>query len=303
MVLVDFGVEITVEVALRTENVIVFVGANPYPPQNCVTVCPGHYLLTMSITPRPPEAWAKLGDRSDIGPLAMGELMLIPPDHAQRCGFKPQAGWRRDIFCLFPQHAFETFMGAPIEWTEAALYASVDVRDANIHTSIRRLAHEAFSPGMATSVLTSAIAMTVAVDLRRYFANRSSAETPGGHTLSAWQLKQIRDFIYAHSDQDLRLSDFANICGLSVRHLTRAFKRSTGLTLAKHVTEIRLAIAKQLLRNTKLPAKVIASRVGFSNVSSFASAFRKLAGTTPGIFRDSEKLPWHAGDIPDPARH
>lgn len=297
MALVDFDVEITVEVALQTESVTVFLGANPYPPhddphRDCTTVCPGHYLLTMSITPRPPKAWAKLEDRTDPCPMAMGELMLIPPGYAQRCGFEPQTGWRRDIYCLFPQRGFEALMGCPIDWTEAAFNASVDVRDANIHAAIRRLAHEAVSPGMAASVLANSLATTLAVDLRRYFDHRGKAEPPGTHMLSAWQLKQIRDFVYAHSEQDLRLSDFANICGISVRHLTRAFKRSTGLTLANHVTEIRLDIAKQLLRNTKLPAKVIASKIGFSSVSSFASAFRKLTGVTPRMFRGNDSLPW-----------
>lgn len=297
MTLVDCGNEILVEVSLQTENVTFFVGVNHSPPPNFTCTCSGHYLLTMSVTPRPQEARARLGDGEVLPETAMGELMLIPPGYAQHGRFKPQFGWRRDLYCLFPQRHFETWTGRPIEWTRAALCAAVDVRDANIHNAMRRLAQEAFSQGMASSVLIDSIATTVAVDLCRYFDNRSKAE-PSGPLLTPRQLKLIRDFIYAYSEQDLRLSDFADICGLSVRHLTRAFKRTTGLTVASHVTEIRLEIAKQLLRDTNLPAKVIAARIGFSNVSSFASAFRKLTGVTPRTFRGHE-MTW-CGDETKP---
>lgn len=293
MAMVNFDVDIRVEVTLHSEDVTVFVGTSQDPPPDCTTTCPGHYLLTMAITPRPQAAWAMLTGGAEVRPKAMGELMLIPPGYAQRCGFRPQTGRRRHIFCLFPQKRFEQSMGGTIEWSAPELSATVDVRDVNIHTAARRLAQEASAPGMASSVLTDSIASTVAVDVCRYFKNETRREPMSGPQLSSSQLTLIRDFAHAHSHQELTLRDFAEICDLSVRHLTRAFRRSTGITLATHIAEIRLAIAKQLLRTTKLPPKVIAARVGFSSVSSFASAFRKTAGVTPRTFRGNDELPWH----------
>jgi AraC family transcriptional regulator len=285
MVLVDFGVEIKVEASLQTQNVQVIVGACAYPAQPYTTICPGHYLLTMSITPRPPDAWAKLDDAADLCPTPMGNIMLIPVDRVQHGGFQPVSGMRRDVWCLFPKPQFETLAGFQIEWTRAALYAAIDVREPNISAAMRRLAHEAVAPGMAASVLADSIVTTLAIDLRRYFGHAEPDKVAGKYTLAASHLRRIGDYIHAHSQQELRLRDFAEICGMSVRHLTRAFKQTTGCTLANHVSEIRLDIAKELLRNSRLPAKVIAARIGFSNVSSFASAFRRLTGVTPGMFR------------------
>ncbi len=150
MSLVNFDVEIQIESALRSDNVTVFVGATDSPPASCTSQCPDHYMLTMAITPRPPRAWATLGDGLDREPLAaMGELMLIPPGYAQRGGFEPQRGLRRDIFCLFPQNRFEDLMGGPIEWTHASLKATSDIHDPNLQAATRRLAQEAMTPGMA----------------------------------------------------------------------------------------------------------------------------------------------------------
>jgi AraC family transcriptional regulator len=292
MAMVRFDVDIRVEVKLHSEEVTVFVGTSLDPPPNCTTTCPGHYLLTMAITPRPQAAWAKLTGGAEVRPKAMGGLMLIPPGYAQRCGFRPQTGRRRHIFCLFPQKRFEKLMGGAIDWSEPELCATVDVRDVNISTAARRLAQEALVPGMASSVLTDSIASTVAVDVYRYFKSGVKREPITGPQLSSSQLTLIRDFAYAHSHQDLKLRDFAQICDLSVRQLTRAFRRTTGVTVATHISEIRLAIAKQLLRTTKIPPKVIAARVGFSSVSSFASAFRRAAGVTPRTFRANDELPW-----------
>ena len=58
--------------------------------------------------------------------------------------------------------------------------------------------------------------------------------------------------------------------------------------LAQNCDEVRMGIAKDLLVNTRLPQKVIASNVGFTTVSSFSSAFRRLTGVTPGAYRGGQ---------------
>ncbi|HUA88225.1 MAG TPA: AraC family transcriptional regulator [Steroidobacteraceae bacterium] len=286
MSLVNFDVPIRIESALRSDNVMVFVGATDTPPAHCTSQCPDHYMLTMAITPRPPRAWATLEEVAEAT-APMGDLMLIPPGFAQRGGFEPQSGLRRDIFCLFPKQRFEDLMGGPIAWTRKSLGATSDIHDTNLQAATRRLAQEAMTPGMAASVLSDSLAATVAVDVRRYFGI-GRGDACGRYQLSAKQLTLIRDYIHANAHQELRLNQVAQLCGLSVRHLTRAFRSTTGTTLAGHVSEVRMSIAKDLLLNTRLPQKAIAANVGFANVSSFSSAFRKLTGITPDAYRRCE---------------
>jgi len=296
MALVQFTVEIKTDAVLQTDNATVLVGTSSNPPSNCAVSCPGHYMLTASITPRPLQAMAALDDHNENLRNTMGELMLVPPGYVQHGWFQPQPGARKDIFCLFPQAQFEHLMGGTIEWTNAAMFASSDIHDSNIHMAARRLAHEAMTPGMATSILTDSLATTIAVDVRRYFSERKKV-AGAAYTLSALQLRSIRDLVYANSQQDLRLNHFAEACGMSVRHLTRAFKLTTGMTLARHVADVRLEMAKHMLRDTRLPTKAIAAKVGFATVSSFTNAFRRMTGVTPGLFRAQDQLVWPEDDL------
>jgi AraC family transcriptional regulator len=285
MTFVDCQFEIRPEVSLRSENVLVFVGITPDAPNPNTVTCPGHYLMTMSITPRVQGGRSRLWDGGELSANVMGDLMLIPPGYSLHSVFQDQAEERKDAFCLFPQDKFEDLMGGPIKWTEKTLYASTDVRDINIDFAMRRLMREAYEPGMASSVFMDSIATTLAVDIRRYFSRNEKPVERDRYRLSERQLKAIRDFVIANSAQDLRLSELAKVCGLSVRHMMRAFRNTTGTTVARHVADVRVELAKQMLRDKDTPTKVIASRVGFANVSSFSSAFHRLTGVSPGSYR------------------
>jgi AraC family transcriptional regulator len=288
MAFVDCQFEIRPEISLRSENVLVFVGVTPAAPSPNTVTCPGHYMMTMSITPRAPGARSKLGEDEAISANVMGDLILIPPGYSLHSVFQAQPGERKDVFCLFPHNQFEALMGGPIQWTERALHASTDLRDVNIDFAIRRLMREVYAPGMASTVFMDSIATTLAIDIRRYFGRNETLSEKGRYRLSERQMKAIREFVLANSDQSLRLSELAKVCGLSVRHMMRAFKSTTGTTVARHVADVRVELAKQMLRDKETPTKVIASKVGFANVSSFSSAFHRLTGFSPGLYRKGE---------------
>jgi AraC family transcriptional regulator len=283
MSLFEYSVSIGVDDLSRSQEVTAFIGTTPYSTSEYSLRCTDHYLLTLPITRRPPSAWATFSEAQHQA--AMGEVMLVPPGLVQRGSFRPQTGSRKDVFCLFPQARFEQLMGGPINWTDTRLRETMNVRDANIRAAARRLSQEVISPGFASSVVRDSLAAVLAIDIQRCFGGRSLDEPANGYVLTQRQLDQIDEYIHAHTDREFHLNDFAELCGMSVRHLSRVFKNSTGITLAHHVAELRVAIAQALLSETNIPIKVVAGKVGFSNVSSFTTAFRKLAGTTPREFR------------------
>jgi AraC family transcriptional regulator len=73
--------------------------------------------------------------------------------------------------------------------------------------------------------------------------------------------------------------------GMSYFHFSRVFKQSMGMSPTNYIAERRIERAKELLNETELPISEIALRTGFSSQSHFHTAFRKLAGTTPRVFR------------------
>ncbi|MGH6782133.1 MAG: helix-turn-helix domain-containing protein, partial [Sphingomonadaceae bacterium] len=70
-----------------------------------------------------------------------------------------------------------------------------------------------------------------------------------------------------------------------VRTLTRNFKATTGRTISKLAEDIRVRRAKAMLEDRSLPLKVVAHRTGFASASSFAVAFLRGTGQTPGSYR------------------
>ena len=91
MTFVDCQFEIRPEVSLRSENVLVFVGITPDAPNPNTVTCPGHYLMTMSITPRVQGGRSRLWDGGELSANVMGDLMLIPPGYSLHSVFQDQA--------------------------------------------------------------------------------------------------------------------------------------------------------------------------------------------------------------------
>ena len=72
---------------------------------------------------------------------------------------------------------------------------------------------------------------------------------------------------------------------MSVRHLTRAFKAETGMTIATFVEHAMVDRARILLSNSDHSIGEIATRLGFSTHSNFTYAFRRATGLLPAEFR------------------
>lgn len=164
-----------------------------------------------------------------------------------------------------------------------------DIRDANIWSTMRRLASEAINPGFGADVLVDALTASLKIDITRYFHSVTLRSQQHGGTLAPWQIERIKDFVHSAEGQSVRIADLAEIAEVSAGHLTRTFKRATGKTVHEFVEEVRLERAKTLLEVGAAPLKQIAATLGFSSPSSFSLAFRRSTGVTPGQYRRGRK--------------
>lgn len=71
----------------------------------------------------------------------------------------------------------------------------------------------------------------------------------------------------------------------SVSHLTRLFKKETGITPYEYLLRQRMEVAKALLTGTRLPVKEIAARLGFGDQYYFCNAFKKAFNAAPTRYR------------------
>jgi AraC family transcriptional regulator len=133
-------------------------------------------------------------------------------------------------------------------------------------------------------VLVELIAGQLAIELGRYCAEITDTVTTGG--LAPWRLRLIDERL-SEIGQSPTLTELAGLCKMSVRQMTRGFRKSRGCSIGEHVARARLKSAQQMLA-TNQSVKAIAYSLGFASPSSFSYAFRRAVGETPREFRQRE---------------
>jgi AraC family transcriptional regulator len=103
--------------------------------------------------------------------------------------------------------------------------------------------------------------------------------------LTRRQVRQVVDYMNANLQNDIALTDLANLLALSRFHFVRTFKQSTGLPPHQYLLARRVERAKELLAERDLSIAEISRRTGFNGATQLTRAFRKLVGTTPTGFR------------------
>lgn len=81
------------------------------------------------------------------------------------------------------------------------------------------------------------------------------------------------------------ISDVARACDLSVSHFVRAFTNTVGCTPYAWFLSEKIAKAKQLLAEHKMPIAQIALACGFVDQSHFTNSFVRRVGITPYRWR------------------
>jgi len=95
----------------------------------------------------------------------------------------------------------------------------------------------------------------------------------------------INHNLFDEAEKRVALRTVAQEIGMSYFHFSRAFKQSMGMTASNYIAKRRIERAKKMLEETELPISEIALRSGFSSQSHFTTAFRRVAGATPKVFR------------------
>ena len=98
-------------------------------------------------------------------------------------------------------------------------------------------------------------------------------------------LARLEDYIRDHLDQDLSLTDLADVAELSPSHFLRSFKKATGQTPHRYLMERRLQQAQNSLAESDLPIAEIAYACGFASQSHMTDVFKATLNISPARYR------------------
>lgn len=96
--------------------------------------------------------------------------------------------------------------------------------------------------------------------------------------------------IYAEKNlKGATLEGFARFAGYNPDYVTRVLKRETGKTFKDNVSDMRMALAKSLLKNTDMSVESVAAESGYQNASGLYKQFIATFGMTPTQYRKSQR--------------
>lgn len=95
---------------------------------------------------------------------------------------------------------------------------------------------------------------------------------------------------------DRRISELAEMLGISDRHLRRVFFAEYGVSPVQFLQTQRLLLAKNLLTDTDLAVTDVAMTAGFGSIRRFNDLFKKQYRLAPGRFRNKEQVVCRDGD-------
>ena len=110
-----------------------------------------------------------------------------------------------------------------------------------------------------------------------------------GHSMRAFSVPIRKTILLIKSDLtgNLSLGHLAAQAGVSGSYLSDLFKRETGKTITRFITECRISKAKQLLEDTRLQVQTVALHCGMVDRHYFSRVFKKETGMTPNQYRQS----------------
>lgn len=159
--------------------------------------------------------------------------------------------------------------------------------DSDLEFLVHKLWREYQVDDVGSGIYAETLGAQLAIHLLRSYSTLAGVASADLATskLQPAQLRAAMEYIEENLSVDLAISDVANAVLLSSSHFAHAFRNSAGVPPHQYVVQRRIARAKALLRDTKLPISSVAARAGFSTHAHFCVIFQRLTGLTPRAFR------------------
>lgn len=140
--------------------------------------------------------------------------------------------------------------------------------------------------GRLTSPATSAaVARQLVVYLRRAGTDPQLSPWLEGRNHIHPAIHRVQDAITADPTRDWSLDTLAPIAFASPRHLSRLFNDHTGMSIPDYLNKLRVALAQQLLSETRLDIERVAEKAGFNSSRQLRRAWSRVSESPPSAVR------------------
>ena len=150
--------------------------------------------------------------------------------------------------------------------------------------TIQRLEEALHSKEFGAARLADTLCQQLLIDVNRdILASRTAAEAPDSYRVDP-KMEEILQYIVHHLNEELSVDSLAKRFYLSRYYLMHRFKAVTGFTVHQYISQKRLLMAGELIRQG-VPVMKAAEQAGFAEYSTFLRAFQNTFHMSPREFR------------------
>ncbi len=99
-------------------------------------------------------------------------------------------------------------------------------------------------------------------------------------------IRAMLEYVATYYNQKISLASAAAYLHFNPSYLSKLFCLEVGESFTKHLMKVRIAKAKEILKNPSLRIYEVGDRVGYSDIKYFTKIFKELEGLTPGEYRE-----------------
>jgi AraC family transcriptional regulator len=209
------------------------------------------------------------------------KLTFVPAGHEFREWLTPHTPTSLLYFYFDPA---DPLIRSKTAIAEAALAPRLFFEDATLWSTAVKLLNSIESPAPESLLYAEALGLVLVHELIRLDRGRSRSGVRARGGLAAWQQRAAIAYVEEHLAEDIPLAALARLVHLSPYHFCRAFKQSFGVPPHRYHIARRVERAKDLLARRTASVTEIGLQLGFSETSSFSSAFRRATGQAPSHY-------------------
>ncbi len=98
-------------------------------------------------------------------------------------------------------------------------------------------------------------------------------------------ISKALDYISLHYMEPLKVDELAKWCHISETHFRRMFSQYMNMSPLEYINQVRIQTACGYLKRTGEPVANIASKCGFTTLSTFNRNFKQMLGISPSEWR------------------
>jgi len=100
-------------------------------------------------------------------------------------------------------------------------------------------------------------------------------------------IHRAQDIIASDPARPWSVAELARAAGVSTRHLSRLFNEHTGMSVPDYINRLRVAVARDLISQTRIDMEHVAERAGFGSTRQLRRAWGRLYDAPPSALRRS----------------